>query len=63
MVMCLQNAEQSAQENENLNDNACIVQTDCSQLHVVTRRAVIRHLKCSPELVLSVTVDIEISEF
>jgi len=45
-----------------MNDNACKIQTDCSQLHVVMRRAVIRHLKCSPELVFSVTVDIEISE-
>jgi len=45
-----------------MNDNACIVHTDCSQLHVVTRSAVIRHLKCSPELVFSVTVNIKISD-
>jgi hypothetical protein len=43
------------QKNENLNDNACIIQTKCSQLYAATGHAVIRHLKCGPELVFFVT--------
>ena len=46
-----------------MNDNACKIRTDCSQLHVVMRRAVIRQLERSPEFVFSVTVGIKISEF
>ena len=46
-----------------MNDNACKIRTDCSQLHVVMRRAVIRHLGRSPEFVFSVPVDIKIPEF
>jgi len=53
--MYVQKAAQRAWKNEKLlNDIACIIHTVCSQLQVVIHYAVIRHLKCGPEVVFSV---------
>jgi hypothetical protein len=55
-MLYLQNAAQRASKNEKLhNDTACIIHTKYSQFQVVIPYAVIRLLKCGPEMVFCVT--------